>query len=114
MHSLIEDEVAQITWEEYKKYPLVLSLSECFLEKDICLSYEEYLEGIQDAQEYTENHNNYILRVTQTKGFRNIQVSYFDGEWCMVSKNRVPAIHFIIYHPKLRYAMENMILPIRD
>ena len=114
MHSLIEDEVAQITREEYKKYPLVLSLSECFLEKDICLSYEEYLEGIQDAQEYTENHNNYILRVTQTKGFRNIQVSYFDGEWCMVSKNRVPAIHFIIYHPKLRYAMENMILPIRD
>ena len=32
----------------------------------------------------------------------------------MVSKNRVPAIHFVIHHPKLREALENLVLPIRD
>ena len=113
-HSTVEDEISEIISEEYEKYPLVLSLAECFLEKDIQLSYDEYLSGIREAEAYAENHKNYTVYVTQMKGFRNIQITCFEGKWCMVSKNRAPAIHFVIHHPKLRYALENMTLPIQD
>nr|WP_296056124.1 helix-turn-helix transcriptional regulator [uncultured Blautia sp.] len=113
-HSTVEDEISEIISEEYEKYPLVLSLAECFLEKDIQLSYDEYLSEIREAEAYAENHKNYTVHVTQMKGFRNIQITCFEGKWCMVSKNRAPAIHFVIHHPKLRYALENMTLPIQD
>ncbi len=113
-HSTVEDEISEIISEEYKKYPSVLSLAECFLEKDIQLSYDEYLSGIREAEAYAENHRNYTFHVTQMKGFHNIQITCLEGKWCMVSKNRAPAIHFVIHHPKLRYALENMILPIQD
>ena len=29
----------------------------------------------------------------------------------MISKNKSPAIHFVIHHPKLRSAIENFIPP---
>ena len=32
----------------------------------------------------------------------------------MVSKNKTPSIHFLIKHPKLRNAFENMIIPVQD
>lgn len=41
-HSVVEDEVSVLSEAEYEKYPLVLPLAECFLEKDIRLTYEEY------------------------------------------------------------------------
>ena len=113
-HSPVEDEVAQFTPEEYGRYPLMLSIAECFLERDIRLTYEEYLAGLEEAKAFAKEHDNYTFRITKTKGFHNIQITCFEGKWCMVSKNRAPAIHFVIHHPKLRYALENMILPIRD
>ena len=50
----------------------------------------------------------------RVRGFRNIQINCHVGKWCMVSKNKAPSIHFVIYHPKLRNALENVYLPIRD
>ena len=113
-HSTVADEIAEITEEEYEKYPVVLSLAECFLEKDIKLTYSEYLEGIKAAEEYAGENDNYMFQTTKVKGFHNIQITCFEEKWCKVSKNRAPAVHFVIHHPKLRYALENMILPIRD
>lgn len=113
-HSTVADEIAEITEEEYEKYPVVLSLAECFLEKDIRLTYGEYLESIKAAEEYAGEYDNYMFQTTKVKGFHNIQITCFEEKWCKVSKNRAPAIHFVIHHPKLRYALENMILPIRD
>ena len=37
-HSVVEDEVSVLSEAEYEKYPLVLPLAECFLEKDIRLT----------------------------------------------------------------------------
>ena len=89
-------------------------MADCFLEKNMQLTYDEYIEGIKAAEEYAETHDNYIFQTTKVKGFHNIQITCFEEKWCMVSKNRAPSIHFVIHHPKLRYALENMILPIRD
>lgn len=113
-HSIVEDEVSEICEEEYGKYPPVLPIAECFLEKDIHLTYEEYLACIKVGREYAKANENYQFNLTKIKGFHNIQITCFEGKWCMISKNRAPAIHFVIHHPKLRYALENMVLPIRD
>ena len=113
-HSIVEDEVSEICEEEYEKYPPVLPLAECFLEKDIQLTYEEYVACIEAARDYAKANENYQFNLTKIKGFHNIQITCFEGKWCMISKNRAPAIHFVIHHPKLRYALENMALPIRD
>ena len=113
-HSIVEDEVSEIREEEYGKYPPVLPIAECFLEKDIHLTYEEYLACIKAGRDYAKANENYQFNLTKIKGFHNIQITCFEGKWCMISKNRAPAIHFVIHHPKLRYALENMVLPIRD
>ena len=113
-HSIVEDEVSEICEEEYGKYPPVLPIAECFLEKDIHLTYEEYQACIKAGREYAKANENYQFNLTKIKGFHNIQITCFEGKWCMISKNRAPAIHFVIHHPKLRYALENMVLPIRD
>ena len=113
-HSIVEDEVSEIREEEYGKYPPVLPIAECFLEKDIRLTYEEYQACIGAAENYAKANENYQFNLTKIKGFHNIQITCFEGKWCMISKNRAPAIHFVIHHPKLRYALENMVLPIRD
>lgn len=113
-HSVVEDEVSVLSEAEYEKYPSVLPLAECFLEKDIRLTYEEYQACISAAENYAKANENYQFNLTKIKGFHNIQITCFEGKWCMISKNRAPAIHFVIHHPKLRYALENMVLPIRD
>ena len=113
-HSVVEDEVSALSEAEYDKYPPVLPLAECFLEKDIRLTYEEYQACIGAAENYAKANENYQFNLTKIKGFHNIQITCFEGKWCMISKNRAPAIHFVIQHPKLRYALENMVLPIRD
>ena len=113
-HSVVEDEVSVLSEAEYEKYPPVLPLAECFLEKDIRLTYEEYQACISAAENYAKANKNYQFNLTKIKGFHNIQITYFEGKWCMISKNRAPAIHFVIHHPKLRYALENMVLPICD
>lgn len=43
--------------------------------------------------------------------FRNLQICIHEGQWAMVSKERSPAIHFVIRHPKLRAAIERFVPP---
>ena len=113
-HSQVIDELSQVTKAEYEKYPAVLPVAECFLEKDILLTYQEYRTCVEAAMAYADVHKNYQFSLIKAKGFHNIQIICRMEKWCMVSKNKTPSIHFVIHHPKLRYALENMILPIRD
>lgn len=113
-HSTVIDELSLISEKEYVGHPMTLSMPECFLEKDVLLSYEEYCACVKATELYDMEHENYQFRLTKVKGFRNIQITCYEGKWCMVSKNRAPAIHFVIHHPKLRYALENVRLPIMD
>ena len=113
-HSFVEDELAELSEAEYEAYPSVLPLAECFFEQDIRLTYAEYRACIKSAQDYALRQEQYRFRLTNTAGFHNIQVLCREGQWCMVSKNRAPAIHFVIHHSKLREALENLVLPIKD
>ncbi|MGM9615826.1 MAG: helix-turn-helix domain-containing protein [Oscillospiraceae bacterium] len=109
---LVEDEIPQITPEEFERYPIPLSLSGMFSEKEIFYTYEDYTEHLNQTKIYAETHPNYILNQTSVHTFRNLQIYIHEGKWAMVSKNKTPVIHFVIHHPRLRDAIENFIPPV--
>lgn len=111
-HSAVEDEIPSLTKEEFSQFPPVLSLSGLFYEKDLAYTYEDYTEHLSQTKKFADTHENYSVKLTNTNAFRNIQIGIHEGEWVMVSKGKSPAIHFIIRHPKLRNAIENMIVPV--
>lgn len=113
-HSTIEDELPMLTQEEFAQFPPVLSLSGLFYEKDLVYTYEEYENHMRQTREFAESHPNYTVKLTNANAFRNIQIIIHEGQWVMVSKGKSPAIHFVIRHPKLRSAIENMIVPVTE
>lgn len=113
-HAILTEEIPILTKEEFEQYPISLSLSGIFYEKDILYSYDDYEEHLNLTRRYETEHANYILKNNPLSAFRNIQIRIHEGKWVMVSKNKTPSIHFLIRHPKLRNAFENMIIPVQD
>lgn len=107
----VTDELPLMTREEFTEYPMHLPLSGLFFETDIPYTYEDYLEHKAQTEAYAAAHPNYTVRFSGAQTFRNIQIAILEGKWAVVSKNKAPAIHFVIRHPKLLSALENMVLP---
>ncbi|MBQ8261954.1 MAG: helix-turn-helix transcriptional regulator [Lachnospiraceae bacterium] len=110
----ITDEIPLISEDEFRKQPLLLPLSELFYEKNISYTYEEYLLHLEQTIAYSQKNENYTIIQNKQYPFRNIQIHILDGKWVLISKNKAPAIHFVIFNPQLRNALENMSIPIRD
>lgn len=108
----LEDEVPALTPEEFSKNPPVLDLSGIFCETNLPYSEEEYMIHMSDTKAFARKNPNYILRISTTHAFHNLQILVHEGQWAIISKSKAPAIHFIIHHPKLRNAIENFIPPI--
>ena len=113
-HSIVTEELPEITKEEFEQHPMSLSLLGLFYETDILYSYEEYLEHLVLTQRFEKEHPNYNVKMSGSYAFRNIQIIIHEGKWVMVSKNKSPAIHFVIRHPKMRNAIENFIVPVTE
>lgn len=92
----------------------IMSLSGMFCEKDIFYSWDEHKEHLKQIKEYARQHTNYRAVENHLPAFRNIQIYICEGKWVIVSKNKAPAIHFLIRHPKMRNAFENMIVPVME
>ena len=110
----LEDEVPALTPEEFSKNPPVLDLSGIFCETNLPYSEEEYMMHMSDTKAFARKNPNYILRISTTHAFHNLQILVHEGQWAIISKSKTPAIHFIIHHPKLRNAIENFIPPIME
>ena len=110
----IKIELPILTKEEFEKYPLVLSLSEMFYEKDVYCTYSQYRKHLKETEVFAKNHQNLNLIMSDNHAFRNIQITINEGKWVLISKNRYPSIHFVIRHAKLRKAIENMIIPVSE
>ena len=106
------DSVGVLTMDEYQKQPVWVSFPGSFVKYRIPLTYEEYVRCIEAAKIYSQAHSNYHLLMNREKGFHNIQITIHEGKWCMISKGKSPMIHFVVRHPKLRFAFENMWFPI--
>ena len=112
--NIIEDEIPTLSEEEFRQYPMLLSLSGMFFENDIVYTYDDYLEHLKQTERYAEHNKNYIFKQTSAHTFRNLQIIMHEGKWAMISKGKSPAINFVIHHPKLRKAIENFIPPVTD
>ena len=112
--SWVFDEVPNLTEAEFAQYPMTLSLSGMFYETDIVYTYEEYKMHLEATKEFAEEHSHYTINPTPELPFRNIQISMHENEWVMVSKNKFPTVHFVIHHPKMCDAFENMVVAVTD
>ena len=112
--NVIEDEIPILSEEEFRQYPMLLSLSGMFFESDIVYTYDDYLEHLKQTEQYAEHNKNYIFKQTSAHTFRNLQIIMHEGKWAMISKGKSPAIHFVIHHPKLRKEIKNFIPPVTD
>lgn len=108
----ITDEITLPEQEEFAQYPVNLSLSGMFCETDISYTWEEYQEHLEQMRMYEQAHENYISKETKAQTFRNLQIQIHEGKWAMVSKGKAPAIHFVIYHSRLREAIEQFVPPV--
>ncbi len=111
-HDRCEIELSSLTREEFEQHPVALSLACVFPEENIYYTWEEYQEHLAQAEAFAERHPLCAMTLTDRPGFRNILIHILKGRWAMVSKNVSPAIHFVIRHPQLRSALENMVLPV--
>ena len=110
----IIDEIPVISETEFNEQPMLLPLSEIFYEKDIVYTYAEYLEHMEQTITYSQNNSNYTVKQNSRYPFKNIQIRILEGKWVVISKNKAPAIHFVIHNPQLRNALENMVIPVYD
>lgn len=113
-HSHITEEIPVLTESEFKQFPMVLPLAGMFYEKDVLYTWNDYQEHLHLMQEYQKQHTNYRVVKNPSSAFRNIQICIHEGKWVIVSKNKTPVIHFLIRHPKMRKAFENMVIPITE
>lgn len=108
----LKDEIPQLAREEFERHPISLSVSGMFLEEDLLYSYDDYMEHLRLTREFERSNENYAVSVTPSSTFRNINIMIKEGSWVLVSKNKAPVIHFIIRNPKLRQAIEDMVIPV--
>ena len=104
-------ELPRLTRDAFDRYPATLSLTGLFYEQDIPYTYEEYLAHLEQTERFAAAHPRCRLELTGSGTFRNLQINMHQGQWAMVSKEKSPAIHFVIRHPKLRGAIENFVPP---
>ena len=102
----------RLTEEAFERYPMSLPLSGSFYERDILYTYQEYLEHIDQTEQFAAVHPRCRLELTADSTFRNLQIVMHEGRWAMVSKEKSPAIHFVIRHAKLRSAIESFEPPL--
>lgn len=102
----------RLTEEAFERYPMSLPLSGSFYERDIPYTYQEYLEHIDQTEQFAAVHPRCRLELTADSTFHNLQIVMHEGRWAMVSKEKSPAIHFVIRHAKLRSAIESFEPPL--
>lgn len=113
-HDQIMERIPVMTEEEFLAFPMRLSLSGMFYEEDLVYTWDDYQEHLRSTHDFAAQHDAYEILPNPASAFRNIQITIHEDKWVMVSKNKTPAVHFLIRHPKMRYAFEHMILPINE
>ena len=108
------DEIPYLNKDTFSEYPLCLSLSFMFYDKNLEYTFEEYLEHLRLTREFADNNKNYSIMQTKGNTFSNIQITIHENEYVIISKNKAPTIHFVLRHPTLRTAIENLEFPISE
>lgn len=110
----ITDEVPLWTEPQFQSHPMVLPLAGMFYEKELLYTFEDYQQHLSATQKFAKEHSNYTIITGEPSAFRNIQIQICKGRWVLVTKNKAPAIHFVIRHPKMLHAFENFVISITE
>ena len=104
---VFEDDIVELSKEDFEKNPPLLSLSYSDYEGKIQYTYEEYLEHLNSTKELVTYNKNYKLKISKNHEFKNIQILICENNWVMLSKANNPSIHFIIHYSKLRDSIQD-------
>lgn len=107
---VVTDEIPYIDKENFEEKKPYLLLTETFCSKEIYYTWELYEKHLKKTEEYAAAHPNYTFIKTKDNPYKNIQITLVRGKWVLISKSNNPNIHFVIHHPILRDAIENMIV----
>lgn len=113
-NSMITDEIALPSEQDYKQHPMYLSVSGCFYDSPLLYSYEDMMSHLKETQLYAEIHENYRLKLSEISAFRNIQIEIMQDQYVMISKIKSPSIHFVIEHPTMVHALQNFSIPVME
>ena len=108
----VSDEIPRLSEEAFKDNPQSLSLSLMFCDENFEYTYGEYIEHLRLTKEFAKKNKNYSVTQTKENAFANIQITMHENEFVMISKNSAPTVHFVIRHPILRKAIENLEFPL--
>ncbi len=93
----------------FDEYRLSLSVQELFYEKEIRYTYDEYTEHLRLTKEFLSQYPGCTVKTRKEPVFNNISITSVADNLVMISKNRAPAIHFVITHPDLANAVSEII-----
>ena len=85
-----------------------LSLSGMFYPRALPYTYEEYKEHLRLTDEYARDKRGLILTGTASPRYRNINVTFHEGKYAVISKNDQPTVHFALEHPNMLEAFEHL------
>lgn len=113
-NSSLSDNIAIWDAEEFSRYPVGLALTHLCGGTNVYYRYEEYWEHIMESEAFAAGRERYRLTLDRAPDFRNIQITIREGKYAIVSKSKAPGIHFVLRHPKMVRAIDQLVMVIRD
>ena len=99
----------ELSREEYERSPLRLSSADLFMDIGREISYEDYRKYCSELSALSDRYPGFILEYDPSPRFKNINITVAGDRMVIVSKEKSPTIHFVIYHKKMIRAFQNLI-----
>ena len=77
-----------------------------FFDRELAYTYEEYVTHLDALEKATQKCDNVVLVKDRSSAFRNIFIGVHIGQNVLISKNKVPAIHYVIEQSDMVAAFE--------
>lgn len=103
--------IPDLSRELFEQSPVNLSFVDLFSGFRDNVSYETYREHIEELKAFAGEQPNLTLELNPSPSYRNINITIAGDRMVIVSKEKSPSIHFVIYHKRMIRAFQNFIPP---
>ena len=86
---------------------LPLSLSDLFLEESVVLDQRRSAAAVNELEELAQKYPSFETAYDPDPVFRNTNITIIENKYVVVSKEKSPAIHFVIHHRKMVCAFQD-------
>ena len=87
-----------------------LCLSGMFYRRDLSYTFEEYEEHLRLTIEYSRKMRGLLITERTIPKFKNLNITFAEGDHLLISKIKQPIIHFVIEYPGIMQAYENFLV----